>query len=170
MTSENSGGGGRISNKGGEGRGSFSLTGFFVNGEGRTLETVAWVRGGKGFVLSFRSLVLTDGGIIISFKTAGLFFLSLILSCKEARSGLSLIWKPGSNEVLKLASLLVGNAKLFPGYFIVGVRFSVTAWRSLVSVSLFCALACCKKKRQICIWEQKNLNLRGTLGSTKKSA
>ena len=148
MTSENSGGGGRISSKGGEGRGCFSLTGFFVNGEGRTLETVAWVRGGKGFVLSFRSLVLTDGGVIIkSFKTAGLFFLSLILSCKEARSGLSLIWKPGSNEVLKLASLLVGNAKLFPGYFIVGVRFSVTAWRSLVSVSLFCALACCKKKK-----------------------
>ena len=126
------------------------------------------MRGGKGFVLSFRSLVLTDGGIIISFKTAGLFFLSLILSCKEARSGLSLIWKPGSNEVLKLASLLVGNAKLFPGYFIVGFRFSVTAWRSLVSVSLFCALACCKKKRQIYIWEQENLNLRGTLGSTKR--
>ena len=141
MTSENSGGGGRISSKGGEERGCFSLTGFFVNGEGRTLETVAWVRGGKGFVLSFRSLVLTDWGIIIS-----LFFLSLILSCKEARSGLSLIWKPDSNEVLKLASRLVGSAKLFPGHFIVGVRFSVTAWRSLVSVRLFCALACCKKK------------------------
>lgn len=157
MILENFGGGGRIFSKGGEGRSCFFFMGFFVNGEGRILEIVVWVCGGKGFVFLFRFLVLIDWGIIIFFKIVGLFFLLLIFSCKEVCLGFFFIWKLGFNEVLKLVFFLVGSVKFFFGYFIVGVRFFVIVWCFLVFVSFFCVLVCCKKKKGKYVFENRRI-------------